>query len=195
MTQDKFVNGLNVDLLNKSMDDMRSDPTLGKFVFKANNEWIDGAHCRSTIKDFDASNEPDVSRHTIHVLESDEPAALLGQDYAPNATETLLHALAACLNASVIYHAAAQGIRVEELEFEIQGHLDLNGFLGVDEEVPSNFGHIEVKCKVKADATIEQMQELCEYAQKRSPVFNTVIKPVPVNVTLEATRTTVSSAH
>jgi uncharacterized OsmC-like protein len=93
--------------------------------------------------------------------------------------------LGACLNASFIYHAAAQGVKIDELEFELEGDLDLNGFLGVNEDVPSNFTQIRVKCKVRSDAPREKLEELCEYAQKRSPVFNTVSRPVPVDVTLE----------
>jgi hypothetical protein len=44
--------------------------------------------------------------------------------------EVLIHALAACLTASLVYHAAAKGIRIEGVESSIEGDLDLRGFLG-----------------------------------------------------------------
>lgn len=184
MTEQKIVNGLDVELLAESMDEMRDNPDVGKYKFRAKNVWVNGAHCRSTIKDFSAAGI-EGEHEKIHVLEGDEPSGLLGEDNGPNATEALLHALGACLNASFIYHAADQGIRIDQLEFEIEGDLDLNGFLGLDQQVPSNFQHIRVKCKVQADAPREKLEELCEYAQKRSPVFNSVIRPIPVDVTLE----------
>jgi uncharacterized OsmC-like protein len=155
---------------------------------------VDGAHCRSTIQDFRAGGQEDTSRARAHVLEGDEPTTLLGEDKGPNATETLLHALAACLNASFIYHAAAQGIKVHELEFDVEGDIDLNGFLGLNEQVPSNFQQIRVTCRARADAPREKIEELCEYAQKRSPVFNSVSRPVPVHVMLETSEVT-AGAH
>ncbi|MHC4259221.1 MAG: OsmC family protein [Planctomycetota bacterium] len=193
MAGQEKVNGLDVEALSGCKDDLKDNPDVGKYKFRAKNEWVDGAHCRTEIKDFCAAGE-EGSHDKVHVLEGDEPAGLLGEDHGPNATEALLHALGACLNASFIYHAAAQGVKVDELVFELEGDLDLNGFLGVDENVPSNFQQIRVKCRAKADAPREKLEELCDYAQKRSPVFNTVTRPVPVSVTLETAEAT-AGAH
>lgn len=184
MAEAKIVNGLDVEQLGGAMDGMRDNPDLGKYKFRARNKWVNGAHCQTTIDDFWAAGE-DLSRTKAHVLEGDEPPDLLGQDHGPNATEALLHALGACLNASFIYHAAAQRVKIEQLEFDLEGDIDLNGFLGVNEGVPSNFQRIRITCRVKADAPRDKLEELCEYAQKRSPVFNSVSRPVPVHVTLE----------
>ena len=194
MAGQELVNGIDVEQLDGCKDAMRKDSDLGRYCFRAKNNWVGGAYNCTTIKDFRAGGQEDTTRETPHVLEGDEPTSLLGGDHGPNATEALLHALAACLNASFIYHAAAQGVKVEELAFEVEGDIDLNGFLGVDEGVPSNFEQIRVKCKVKAAAPREKLEELCDYAQKRSPVYNTVSRPVPVHVTLETTGVT-AGAH
>ncbi len=194
MSEQEIVNNLNVEQLKDCMVSIRDDSDLGKYKFRVKNEWIDGAHCRTIIRNFWAAGQEDKSRERTHFLVGDEPTSLLGEDHGPNATEALLHALGACLNASFIYHAAAQGVRVERLELELEGDLDLSGFLGVDENVPSNFQQIRVTFRVKADAPIEKIEELCEYAQKRSPVFNTVVNPVPVHVTLE-TAEVAAGAH
>jgi uncharacterized OsmC-like protein len=185
---EKKVNEINVDKLADCKEDMRKNPELGKYTFRAKNKWLGGAHCKSTIKDFCACGE-EVHRKKELKLEGDEPKELLGHNHGPNATEALLHALGACLNASFIYHASEEGIEIDELEFELEGDLDLNGFMGTDENVPPNFQQIRVKCKVKADASKETLQELCQYAQKRSPVFNSVTRPVPVQVALETHET------
>ena len=39
--------------------------------------------------------------------------------------------------------------------------------------------------KIKADASKEKLQELVQLAQKRSPVFDIVSHPTPVEVSLE----------
>ena len=67
------------------------------------HRWIGGAHCRSEIQGFSLGGEEDDSRADPHVLDGDEPAALLGTDHGPNATEGLLHALYA--RADVFVHA------------------------------------------------------------------------------------------
>jgi len=51
--------------------------------------------------------------------------------------------------------------------------------------VRNGYDRIRVTMRVKGDATEEQLQELCELAQRRSPVFDIVTNPVPVQVTME----------
>lgn len=181
---ERMINQLDTEKLHDIINHVAADRDLGKYIFRVRNEWIEGAHCRSKIKGFCSAGQEDNSRQKEHVLEGDEPVSLLGQDKAPNATEALLHALAACLNASFIYHASEQGIKIDQLQFDIEGELDLNGFLGIDENVPSGFQVIRVECTVHADAPKKKLEELLEYAKKRSPVFNTVTKSIPVRTGL-----------
>ena len=184
MQQQKILNGLVVQELADSIDGLKDNPELGKFKFRAKNKWIGGAHCMSVINDFSAAGQ-ECLRSNPHILEAGEPEELLGRDKGPNATEALLHALASCLNASFIYHATAAGVKVDDLEFEMEGDIDINGFFGTDKDVRNGFESIRVICRVKADASPEKLQQLCELAQRRSPVFDTVTHPVPVSVELE----------
>ncbi|HEG44506.1 MAG TPA: OsmC family peroxiredoxin [Phycisphaerales bacterium] len=185
MTTQTTLNGLNAADLKDAITGVEHDPGLGKYTFRAVNKWVDGAHCSTAIKDFKAAGQEDTSRSQPHLLHADEPTCLLGTDSGPNATEALLHALASCLNAAFIYHATAQGVKIDELEFQLEGNLDINGFLGIDESVRNGFESIQITCRVKSDAPVEKLQELCEYAQKRSPVFDIVTHETPVTVRLE----------
>ncbi len=185
LTKEKTLNGVAVDELEGSIDGLKQSPELGKFKFRAHNKWINGAHCKTSIKDFCAAGEEDSSRKKAHKIEADEPVGLQGKDHGANATEALLHALASCLNTSFIYHATLQGVKIDELEFELEGDIDINGFLGLDENVRNGFQKIDVICKVKADASREELEELCQCAQDRSPVFDVVSHSVPVTVRLE----------
>lgn len=66
---------------------------------------------------------------------TDEPPVLLGENRAPNTVEYVLHALAACVAGTIVYHAAARGIALDGVETTIEGDLDLQGFLGLDSSV------------------------------------------------------------
>jgi uncharacterized OsmC-like protein len=54
---------------------------------------------------------------------------LLGEDHGANPVEYVLAALDGCLTTSLIYHAAAQGIKIDEVETSFSGDLNLHGFL------------------------------------------------------------------
>jgi uncharacterized OsmC-like protein len=79
----------------------------------------------------------------------------------------------------MVAHAAVRGIHIEELESELEGDIDLNGFLGLDESVPKGFTDIRVKFRVKSD--IENMERL-KRLTRFSPVFNTITQGANVNI-------------
>jgi uncharacterized OsmC-like protein len=99
--------------------------------------------------------------------------------------EYLLHALAACVTTSMVYHAAAKGIRIEEVESRVEGDIDLRGFLGLDENVPRGYKSIRMKFKIKADAPEEKLEEIVRLGPTFSPVFDTVTRAVNVEVGLD----------
>ena len=90
-----------------------------------------------------------------------------------------------CLTTSLIYHAAAQGVKIEEVESTLSGDLDLHGFLGMDEIVRNGYENINVIFKIKSDVPEEKLVELVELAQKRSPVFDIISHPTPIQVRME----------
>jgi uncharacterized OsmC-like protein len=179
------INGVNVEELFKTMDAVKKTAAIAKFRFRADNTWIEGGHNRTSIRNFYGAGEEDTSRKTPFILDADEPKVLLGTDRGANPVEYVLTALAGCLTTSLVYHAAARGIAVEEVESHLEGDLDLRGFLGLSEEVRNGYENIRVTFKIKADATEEQLRELVQLAQNRSPVFDIVSHPVPVSVELK----------
>ena len=181
------INGVNVEELFKTVDAVKKTAAIAKFRFRADNTWIKGGHNRTSIRNFYGAGEEDTSRKTPFILDADEPKVLLGTDRGANPVEYVLTALAGCLTTSLVYHAAARGIAVEEVESHLEGDLDLRGFLGISEEVRNGYENIRVTFKIKADATEEQLRELVQLAQKRSPVFDIVSHPVPVSVELKKT--------
>ena len=180
------LNGVNVDQLVGTVNAVKENPKIARFQFRTHTDWVDGGRSRTTIQSFYGAGQEDASQTEPFVLEGDEPPVLLGGNRGPNAVEAVLHAIASCLAVGFIYNAAAQGIKVEALDFDLEGNLDLQGFLGLSEQVRPGYEGVSVTYRVKSDAPREKVEELCAYVQKTSPVLDIIRNPVPVTVRLEA---------
>ena len=179
------LNGVNVDQLVGTINAIKANPDLARFKFRAKNEWVNGGHSRTSIQSFYGAGQEDSSRDKPFMLEGDEPPVLLGANAGPNAVEAVLHALASCLAVGFVYNAAAQGINIESLEFDLEGDLDLHAFLGLSDQVRPGYENIRLSYRVKSDAPREKIIALCDYVQKTSPVLDIIRNPVPVTVSLQ----------
>lgn len=174
------TNGVNVEQLVETIEAIREQPEIADFRFRVTNRWVDGGQNETTISGFFGACQ-EVERERSFELAADEPPVLLGNDSGPNPVEYALTALASCMTTTMVYHAAARGIRVESVESRLEGDLDLHGFLGLKDDVRKGYKDVRVSFKVKADATPEQLAELTKY----SPVFDIFSNPVPVSVDVE----------
>jgi uncharacterized OsmC-like protein len=181
---EKIVNGVSVTQLFGTINAITENPVISKFNFRAKGKWINGGHNQTTINDFDGACQTH-TRSQPFVFDKDEPPVLLGTDQGANPVEYALAALNGCLTTSLIYHAAAQGVKIDEVESTLSGDLDLQGFLGISEKVRNGYEKIRVNFRVKSDAPREKIRELVDLAQKRSPVFDIVSHPTPIEVSLQ----------
>lgn len=179
-----MTNGVNIAQLQNTVAAVQGQPGLAKFQFRATNKWVYGGQNRSTIKGFYGAGQEDTTRTEAFVLDADEPPVLLGEDKAPNPAEFVLHALIACITTSTVYHAAARGIKIEAMESTLEGEIDLHGFLGLSDSVRKGYESIRVCCRIEADATPEQLEEL-QSLHRFSPIFDVISNPVPVTVNVE----------
>lgn len=180
-TISNVMNGVDLERLGQTIQAVQQDPGLAKSQFRATNRWVSGGHNRSSIQGFYAAGQEDTSRTKPFVLDADEPPVLLGKDQGANPVEFVLHALAACLTTSLVYHAAARGIRLESVESQLEGDLDLQGFLGLSDQVRRGYKEIRATFNVKSDASVEQLEELTKF----SPVHDIVSNGVPVSIQIE----------
>lgn len=180
----KKTNGVDVDRLFGTLDAIRKTPTIAKFRFRVRNQWIDGAHSRSEVHDFYGAGR-ELNHAERFVLDADEPDILLGQDKGAGAGEYLLHALAVCVTTTMVYHAAAKGIEIEEIESYIDSDIDLQGFLGLRQDVRPGFEAIRMRFKIKADVTDEQLEEIVKLGSGYSAVLDSVTNGVPVTLSAE----------
>lgn len=184
MTQvaDTVRNGVDTATMFATLDAIKANPELGRFQFRATNKWIDGAHNRSVIQNFYGAGQEDTSRQMPFVLDAGEPAILLGVDTGPNPAEFVLHALAACLTTSLVYVAAARGVRLTEVESTLEGDIDVQGALGLNNDLRNGYEQIRATFRIKGDAPPEKIREVMARAQARSAVFDIVSNGVPVSV-------------
>lgn len=181
----RTVNGVDVGALFDTIAAVKQDPGLAEFQFRASNRWIDGGLNRSTIQGFHGCRQEDSTRSQPFVLDADEPPVLLGQDRGANPVEYVLHALAACLTTTMVYHAAARGIEIRGVQSSLEGDLDLRGFLGLDPSVRKGYRCVRVRMQVDSDAAPSTLRELAQY----SPVFDIVSNSLPVEVVVETRHT------
>lgn len=176
-----YVNGVNTDTLKETVMAIKGDPELGVSRFRARNDWVSGNFNRTTVTGFYGARQ-EIAHKQAYTMEADEPPILAGNDNAPNPVEHLLHALASCLTTAMVAHAAVRGIEIEALEADLEGDIDLNGFLGLNPETPRGYTEIRVDYRVKADPRdLDKIRELAKF----SPVYNTVAKGANVVLNVE----------
>ena len=183
MEKSQAVNGVNVEELFGTIEAVKKAPVIAKFRFRAENQWMGGGHNRTTIKNFYGTQQ-DHERKEPFVLDADEPPLLLGRDLGPNPVEYALTALAACVTTSIVYHAAAKGVAIRSMETRLEGDIDLQGFLGIRDDVPRGYQEIRMVVDIDADAPPEKLEEIVQLGPTYSPVYDTITRAVPVSVSL-----------
>jgi uncharacterized OsmC-like protein len=86
------------------------------------------------------------------------------------------------MTTTMVYHAAVRGIKLEEVESELEGDIDLQGFLAISDKVRPGYQEIRVNFKVKTDA--ENVERLKAFS-RLSPVYDVVSNGTRVKVQIE----------
>jgi uncharacterized OsmC-like protein len=174
-------NGVDVPTLFATLDAVKGQPAIADFRFRARNRWMSGTHSRSTIEGFYGAGQ-EMGHEQAFTYDADHPTVLVGKDNAPTPVEFLLHAIAACLTAGLANIASARGITLHEVTSTVEGDIDLNGILGLSDEVRNGYSEIRVHFDVSGDASAEQLRELVEQSRRRSAVYDVLTNGVPVRV-------------
>jgi uncharacterized OsmC-like protein len=178
-------NGVDTEQVYGTLDALKAQPELARFVFRATNRWLNGPHSRTTIQSFWGAGQEDTSRDEPFEVDASEPPVLFGHNEAPNPAEFVLHALAGCLTLTIVNVAAARKVTLTEVSSTLEGVLDARGATGIDDAYRNGFERVSVGFTLKGDASPEKLQEIVERAKARSVVFDIVSQPVPVDVYAE----------
>ncbi|MEX2200561.1 MAG: OsmC family protein [Dongiaceae bacterium] len=176
-----FVNGIDVDTLAERVGEITADPQKGMVEFRVKSEWKGQTRSEATVESYKFGGEKIDRRFTFGI---DEPFELLGENTAPNPQEYLMAALNACVMVGYVAGAAIRGIRLDSVEIETQGELDLRGFLGIDPDVKPGYDRLRYTVRIKGDGTAEQFREIHETVIKTSPNYFNIAKPVAIDADL-----------
>jgi uncharacterized OsmC-like protein len=180
-TKPNIVNGINVDDLLGLRAGVEQDPAKGITNWRVTTTWQGQTRSRAEISGFVIGGE-EVPRRFSFVI--DEPYELGGSNAFPNPQEYLLAALNACMTVGYAAQCAIRGITLTKLEIEIEGEIDLRGFLGIDPTVPPGYESLSYTVRINGDATKEQFAEIHEAVMATSPNFFNVANAVVLKPTL-----------
>jgi len=174
-------NGVNVGHLISARDALSKAPEAAKFKWRAACEWKDGTHSHSTVEGFYGLGE-EQHRKTTFRFDADHPEVFASEDRGATPVEYVLVGLASCLTAGIAAIAQLRNIQLRSVTATLEGDMDIQGILGIDEEVRNGFGGIKVTYKIDADAKREDIEALVAQSQKRSAVYDIVTNPTNVTV-------------
>lgn len=174
------LNGVDLVRLQETIASLVDRPELGDCRFRLRCTWSGGPRSEGAIEGWYGDGQEQLYARP-HALSADHLPALGGGAGAPNPLELLLQALASCLTCALVLNAAARGIRLDAVELDVEGDLDLRGTLGVADEVRPGLQRIQVSLRVDSPAPLELLREL----PLGSPVFDTLLRGVPVALAVE----------
>lgn len=179
--QQNQQNGWNLDDFQTAVATIKEQPEAGRLTFRTRFDWDAGFGGDARTEEIEQMGQVMPRRFT---LRGDHPPQLLGHNTGPTAVETLLAALGSCIAGTYAAHATARGITIDDLEVEIEGDIDLNGFLQLAPTRPGLNG-VKARVRVKSDADDATLRELCQITSRASPVYDSVSNPVMVDASVE----------
>lgn len=176
------MNGVDVPTFVATLGAVSETPAIGKFTFRANGAWMGGTHSRTAFNGyFGAMAEQ--QRDKTHLIDGDHPAVLCGGDNGVTPVEMVLAALSACITAGIGNIASIRQVKLESVETSVEGDIDLNGILGLDEGVRNGFAGVRATFRIKGDAPAEVLEQIVQQSVARSAVFDIITNGVPVSIT------------
>jgi uncharacterized OsmC-like protein len=177
-TTPQIVNGLNLTALGEVVEVIEKDPAEALVTFNVTSRWAGQTRSETTVDGYTIGG-----RHVPrkHVIQADEPFELLGNDGAPNPQELLMAAFNACIMVGYVAGASLKGVRLESVEIETRGTLDLRGFLGLSDQVPPGYEQIDYKVRIKGDGSPEDMEAVHQTVMKTSPNYFNIGRPIRLN--------------
>jgi len=177
------LNGVDTPTLFATLDAVDANRELAQFRFRAENTWVSGTHSRNSLTTYyGAGSEHEHKRE--FVIDTDHPAVLVGGDNGAVPVELLLAGLAACITAGIGNIAAARGVELTEVTSVVEGEIDLQGILGLSDEVRNGYQKIRADFRIKGNAPEETLRKIVEQSRARSAVYDVLTNGVPVEITV-----------
>jgi uncharacterized OsmC-like protein len=112
---------------------------------------------------------------------------------APSPIEYILAGYAGCINAVGVIVAKELNIELESLQVEISGDINTDKYIGIETNERAGFNKINVVVKPNSDASSKELQNWLDILESRCPVYDNLINPTPIHVSLINKYETVAS--
>jgi uncharacterized OsmC-like protein len=155
------------DSLLNLIETIQKNPEQASATFKAKSKLENGFLSKGKIRNFE--------------IISDEPAELGGTNEGPNPVEYVLGAFAACQEIVIKAYATVLDIDVKAVHVEVDGNLDLHGFLNITDE-RAGFKSVSYKTTIETNETnSEKLETLERLSVDRCPVHDIISNPVQID--------------
>ncbi len=156
----------NVD---STADVLRSDDSQGHVRPRVSTRLVENVHARSEFIQYDKQ----------FAFECDESEGRAGRGSAPSPLRYFLSGLAFCQQVWYAKGAALVGCEIEDLTIDVLTYMDMRGEHLLDGIAPHP-QWIVIDADVTTPGTVEQVLALVDEANARCPVYNLVVKAIPV---------------
>jgi uncharacterized OsmC-like protein len=172
------LNGLDLEALGTVVEEIKNDASKGFARFKVTSSWKGQTRSEARVQSYTINGQEIPRQFSIA---ADEPFELLGENTAPNPQELLMAAFNACIMVGYVANAAILGVKLEKVEIETSGELNLRGFLGLDPAVKPGYDSIHYVVRLKGNGSKEQFATIHENVLKTSPNYFNIAAPVRVD--------------
>lgn len=146
---------------------IEKSPEKANATFKASSTLSEGFLASVNIRNFE--------------FLSDEPEDFGGKNAGPNPVEYVLGAFAACQEIVIKAYATVLDIDLKSVHVEVQGDLDLHGFLNLSDQ-RAGFTAVRYNTTIETNETDQKkLKTLEELSVKRCPVLDIINRPVQVD--------------
>jgi uncharacterized OsmC-like protein len=177
-------NGVDTEALFATIGVVDAQRDLARFQFRATSKWMNGTHSRMTVNAFSGAGG-EHEHKSPHLIDADHPVVLTGTDNGPTPVEYLLVGLAGCLTAGIANIAAARRVQLRSVTATVEGDIDLQGILGLSDEVRNGYEQVRVRFEIDADAPAEKIRQIVDQSRARSAVFDVMTNGVPVAIEVD----------
>ncbi len=177
-TATKKINGIDTEALEQFKETVASEPKEGIAKFQVTTAWQGGTKSETLVDGWELGGKRLAKGFSICI---DEPNELLGENSAPNPQEVLMAAVNSCMLATYVANCSVEGIKLDHLEIETKGELDLRGFLVLAGGVKPGYDQIDYRVRIKGDGTEEQFRRVHEAVKATSPNYWNIAREVRLN--------------
>jgi uncharacterized OsmC-like protein len=184
ITEPRTLNGVDLLVLRGTVAAITESPELAATNFRSSSRWEDDRRVITTVDAF-AAGGSEHRRPAAHAVPTDLPEGLMGSDRGPSPLELATSALGACLATTLVAHASIRGIRLEAVEVQVSGAIDLRGTLDLAQVRPG-FEGLQVTIQVESELSEDALTSFADEVVPLSPMLDLFLRGAPIATRIQS---------